>query len=183
MTTNKKEYARQKSKEAAERNKKKNKDRIKYDPKLCSKCKIIKHSTFFTKDATTKSGLYAICKKCRVEQRKIRYKKDYGVAKKRLENMTTGIYLIKNTSERKIYIGQSIMIEQRRTQHFTDLRYNRHANVELQKDFARIGEDNFIHQIYIRFNSEDILTLKYLEIKTMLEFRDQGWILYNRECK
>lgn len=97
--------------------------------------------------------------------------------------MTTGIYLIKNTSERKIYIGQSIMIEQRRTQHLTDLRYNRHVNVGLQKDFTRLGEDNFDHEIYIQFDSEDILTLKYLEIKTMLEFRDQGWILYNRECK
>jgi len=183
MTTNKKEYARQNSKEAAKRNKKKNKDRIKYDTKLCSKCKIIKHPTFFTKDVTTKSGLYAICKECRVEQRKIRYKKDYEVMKNRLQNMTTGVYLIKNTSERKIYIGQSIMIEQRRTQHLTDLRYNRHVNVGLQKDFTRLGEDNFDHEIYIQFDSEDILTLKYLEIKTMLEFRDQGWILYNRECK
>ena len=183
MITNKKEYARQKSKEAAERYMKKNKDRTVYNPKHCPVCQTTKQPEFFTKDKTTKDGLYGICKECRKTKRKRRYKKDYEVMKNRLQNMTTGFYLIKNVSERKIYIGQSIMIEQRRTQHFTDLRYNRHVNKELQKDFARIGEDNFNHEIYIQFDSEDILTLKYLEIKTMLEFRDQGWILYNRECK
>tara|TARA_E500000331_G_C17209534_1_gene693005 strand:- start:178 stop:639 length:462 start_codon:yes stop_codon:yes gene_type:complete len=151
--------------------------------KRCSRCKSIKESSCFSIETRRKDGLCCYCKDCKKEIRKSRSHKSKLVAKKRLENMSTGIYLIKNTNERKIYIGQSIMIEQRRTQHFTDLRYNRHANKELQKDFARIGEDNFIHEIYIQFDSDDILTLKYLEIKTMLEFRDQGWILYNRECK
>jgi hypothetical protein len=182
MKTNKKEYAKQKSKEAAERNKKKNENRTTYGEKRCPKCKTKKQPEFFTKDKTTKDGLYAICKVCRKIKRKERYEKDYDVMKQRLQNMTGGIYIIKNKKENKIYVGQSIMIEQRRTQHFTDLRGKRHPNKQLQEDFTRLGEESFEHQVYKELE-KDFILLNEEEWKTMRKFRDNGWSLYNSEEK
>jgi hypothetical protein len=181
MITNKKEYARQKSKEAAERNKKKNENRTVYNPKQCPKCKITKEPQFFTKDKTSKDGLYGICKACRKVQRKERYEKDYDVMKRKMKNMTGGIYTIKNKKENKIYVGQSIMIEQRRTQHFTDLRGKRHPNKQLQEDFNRLGEESFEHQVYQEVDKDDVLLIKLKELETMLKFRNDGWSLYNSE--
>jgi group I intron endonuclease len=113
--------------------------------------------------------------------RKNRSHKSKPVAKQRLTNMTGGIYTIKNKKENKIYVGQSIMIEQRRTQHLTDLRGGRHQVKELQEDFNRLGEQSFEHQIYQELDKDDALSIKLKELETMLKFRDDGWSLYNSE--
>ena len=183
MIVSKKEYARQKSKEAAERNKKKNENRITYSEKRCPKCKTTKQPEFFNKDITTKDGLHGICKECRNIRRKKNYKKEYETTKQRMRNMTGGVYIIKNKKENKIYIGQSIMIEQRRTQHFTDLRGKRHQNKQLQEDFSRLGEESFEHQVYLEVDKDDVLLIKLKELETMLKFRNDGWTLYNSEEK
>ena len=149
--------------------------------KRCPTCKTTKEPQFFTKDKTKKDGLYAICKACRKIKRKERYEKDYDVMKQRLQNMTGGIYIIKNKKENKIYVGQSIMIEQRRTQHLTDLRGKRHPNKQLQEDFNRLGEESFEHQVYQEVNKNDVLLIKLKELETMLKFRNDGWSLYNSE--
>ena len=151
--------------------------------KKCPMCKTKKEPHFFTKDKTKKDGLYAICKACRKLRRKERYEKDYDVMKQRLQNMTSGVYTITNLKENKIYVGQSIMIEQRRTQHFTDLRGKRHPNKQLQEDFNRLGEEEFEHQIYQEVDKDDVLLVKLKELETMLKFRNDGWSLYNSEEK
>jgi hypothetical protein len=151
--------------------------------KRCPMCKITKEPQFFTKDKTKKDGLYGICKTCRKIKRKERYEKEYETMKERMKNMTGGIYIIKNKKENKIYVGQSIMIEQRRTQHFTDLRGKRHQNKQLQEDFNRLGEESFEHQVYQEVDKNDVLFIKLKELETMLKFRDNGWSLYNSEIK
>ena len=181
MTTNKKEYARQKSKEAAERNKKKNENRTTYSEKRCPKCKTIKQPEFFNKDISAKDGLHGICKECRNISRKKNYKKEYETTKQRMRDMAGGIYTITNVKENKVYVGQSIMIEQRRRQHFTDLRGGRHQIKKLQEDFNRLGEESFEHQIYKELEKDDVLLIKLKELETMLKFRNDGWSLYNSE--
>lgn len=57
------------------------------------------------------------------------------------------IYKIENLINHKIYIGLTNNIPRRRTRHFTDLRYNRHDNHFLQKEFNIYGEDNFSFNI------------------------------------
>tara|TARA_A100001391_G_scaffold171986_1_gene133450 strand:+ start:140 stop:598 length:459 start_codon:yes stop_codon:yes gene_type:complete len=151
--------------------------------KKCPTCKIKKESKFFTKDKTKKDGLYAICKACRMRRRKERYEKDYETMKEKMKNMTGGIYIIKNEKENKIYVGQSIMIEQRKKQHFTDLRGKRHPNKQLQEDFNRLGEDAFDHQVYQEVVKDDVLLIKLKELETMFKFRNEGWKLYNSEEK
>lgn len=61
--------------------------------------------------------------------------------------MTVGIYQIKNIKNNKKYIGQSINIEKRKAQHFSELRNNTHINKHLQHAFNKYGENAFIFEI------------------------------------
>lgn len=58
-------------------------------------------------------------------------------------NMKSGIYCIKNLFDNKIYIGSSIDINKRKTQHFSALRNNRHHSNYLQRSFNKYKEENF----------------------------------------
>ena len=55
-----------------------------------------------------------------------------------------GIYAIQNTINDKIYIGQSIDIQDRIAHHRSSLRHNRHENQHLQRSWNKYGEENFI---------------------------------------
>lgn len=57
------------------------------------------------------------------------------------------IYKIENIVNHKIYIGLTNNIVRRRTRHFTDLKYNRHDNSFLQKEYNIYGKDKFIFNI------------------------------------
>ena len=54
-----------------------------------------------------------------------------------------GIYYIKNLTNNKIYIGQSVDILKRFNTHKHGLRNNAHANPHLQSSFNKYGEKNF----------------------------------------
>ena len=58
-------------------------------------------------------------------------------------NKITGIYMILNHANDKIYIGQSIDIKARWKQHKSDLNNNRHVNKHLQNSWNKFGQDNF----------------------------------------
>lgn len=53
------------------------------------------------------------------------YAEDYG----------SGVYLIRNVSNEKVYIGSARNFEYRLRQHFVDLKSGRHQLEELQRDF------------------------------------------------
>lgn len=57
--------------------------------------------------------------------------------------MTIGIYKITNNSNNKIYIGQSVDVEDRIKKHKRALRGNYHYNKHLQNSFNKYGEDSF----------------------------------------
>lgn len=54
-----------------------------------------------------------------------------------------GIYYIKNLTNNKIYIGQSVDILKRFNTHKHQLRNNIHTNSHLQSSFNKYGENNF----------------------------------------
>lgn len=58
--------------------------------------------------------------------------------------LNVGVYTIKNKASGKIYIGSSNNLEKRKQQHFKELREKRHINKNLQSDFEKYGEENFI---------------------------------------
>ena len=59
------------------------------------------------------------------------------------QNKICGIYCIENKLNHKKYIGQSVNVYSRWSQHRTELKYNRHDNDYLQKAWNKYGEDNF----------------------------------------
>ena len=59
------------------------------------------------------------------------------------KNKTIGIYCIENFVNKKVYVGQSVCIEKRRSQHFGSLRRNCNDNKNLQEDWNKYGESSF----------------------------------------
>ena len=57
--------------------------------------------------------------------------------------MGCGIYGIKNIINNKIYIGSSIHIQKRISEHKRKLRKNQHCNEFLQRSFNKYGTENF----------------------------------------
>lgn len=58
--------------------------------------------------------------------------------------MQSGIYIIINKINNKVYIGQSKNLEKRKQQHFKKLKQNKHHNDHLQKAYNKYGENNFL---------------------------------------
>ncbi|WP_321913660.1 GIY-YIG nuclease family protein [Paraburkholderia sp. J11-2] len=57
------------------------------------------------------------------------------------------IYRIRNLVDGKVYIGQAVNFEKRKSRHLWELRSNRHTNEHLQRAWLLHGEANFIFEI------------------------------------
>ena len=57
--------------------------------------------------------------------------------------MSIGIYMIRNLSNNKVYIGQSTNINRRWNDHKMKLKNNIHYNEHLQKSYNKYGEKFF----------------------------------------
>lgn len=101
-------------------------------------------------------------------------------------NKVSGIYIITNKVTGKLYIGESLDIYRRwHDEHIPQLRKNRHYNKELQKDFNKYGEENFIFEILERYSGKDPISTKarilILESYFIIQFGKAGISLYNAE--
>ena len=76
-----------------------------------------------------------------------------------------GIYSITNIINYKKYIGQSIDIKRRFSDHRWALRHNKHENDHLQKSFNKYGIDCFVFEIICECTKEalDDLERYYIE--------------------
>ncbi len=72
-----------------------------------------------------------------------------------------GIYYITNTKNNKMYVGKSINLSQRKLEHYTKLKDNKHPNVFLQNDYNKYGNDYFKFEILEFVDDEN--KLDYLE--------------------
>ncbi len=72
--------------------------------------------------------------------------------------MTCGIYKIVNRTNSKYYLGSSVNIEKRYTQHISDLRGDRHHSMYLQRAFHKYGEQNFFLVIIVVCSQDDLKT-------------------------
>ena len=78
---------------------------------------------------------------------------------------TRGIYRIRNLVNGKMYIGfTSMNFGDRRDSHFACLRNNYHFNHDLQNDFNKYGESNFVFEVVEEIESDDILKYQEKEI-------------------
>lgn len=78
--------------------------------------------------------------------------------------MESGIYMIRNLRDGKVYIGQAANIAMRRMQHIRALRRGDHKNIRMQRAFNRDGEPAF-----------DFSVIEFCEIERLTE-REQFWI-------
>lgn len=67
---------------------------------------------------------------------------------------STGIYQIRNILDNKIYIGSTINLRTRRNRHFSELKFNRHYNIHLQRAYNRDEKENFVFEILITCHSD-----------------------------
>ena len=74
------------------------------------------------------------------------------------EGPIMGVYYIKNLIDNKYYIGSSKNIDTRLKTHKQHLLKGCHNCRTLQKDFDRLGEDNFKFDILEVINDEEYLT-------------------------
>lgn len=86
--------------------------------------------------------------------------------------MASGVYIIINTINGKVYVGSSIDVEKRFGEHKSGLRNKSHKNIYLQNAWNKYGEDAF-----------EFKALEYIEESLLLE-REQFWMdkyqSYNR---
>jgi len=80
--------------------------------------------------------------------------------------MTSGIYAIVNTANGKKYVGQTIDLSRRLTDHLRDLKTGNHFNDHLQRAFTKYGESSFEFRIL-----EEVPT-------ALLDNRECAWIAY-----
>ncbi len=61
--------------------------------------------------------------------------------------MNSGIYIIKNIVNNKVYVGSSINIKNREYKHFWMLNRGIHDNIPLQNSYNKYGRDSFIFEV------------------------------------
>jgi len=61
--------------------------------------------------------------------------------------MSSGIYLITNLINNKVYIGSSVRIQRRWIEHRFDLKHQKHQNRHLQRAWNKYGKENFAFEI------------------------------------
>lgn len=74
--------------------------------------------------------------------------------------MQSGIYMILNKINNKVYIGQSINVDNRLDGHLRELRKGKHINVHLQGAFDKYGESNFDFTVLCKAPFEQLNTLE-----------------------
>ena len=74
--------------------------------------------------------------------------------------MKSGIYMILNKANNKVYIGQSINLDSRMDGHLRELRKGTHINNHLQGAFNKYGESNFEFIILCKEPFEQLNTLE-----------------------
>jgi hypothetical protein len=71
--------------------------------------------------------------------------------------MSSGIYIIKNKIDNKIYVGSSLNVDYRKQKHFWMLKKNVHDNQHLQNSFNLYGESNFEFTIVEECENENLI--------------------------
>lgn len=81
--------------------------------------------------------------------------------------MVSGIYLIRNVVDGKLYIGSAVDINRRWRRHRFDLNHGKHHNIHLQRAWSEDGENSFEFSI-IEVCAPEVLII-----------REQAWIDYH----
>ena len=93
--------------------------------------------------------------------------------------MTCGIYMIQNTTNGKIYIGQAIDIEKRWKRHVWELDNNKHINKHLQRAWNKDKKENFKFDIICECEENQLNTLEQYYIFELITYDSKAG--YNKQ--
>ena len=80
------------------------------------------------------------------------------------------IYIVKNISNNKVYIGQTTDPKVRKNQHFSLLSRNKHPNIHLQSSYNKYGKSCFVFEI-----------IEMVENKALLTSRESYWTEFYKQ--
>jgi group I intron endonuclease len=80
--------------------------------------------------------------------------------------MKPGIYIIKNITNNKIYVGSSVNLPSREYKHFWMLKKGVHDNHYLQQSYNKHGKDSFIFEVVELCNTDELITKENYYIDT-----------------
>ncbi|MBU1173138.1 MAG: GIY-YIG nuclease family protein [Proteobacteria bacterium] len=92
--------------------------------------------------------------------------------------MKSGIYIIRNLKNYKVYVGSATNIKGRWSNHICSLQKGRHDNSHLQRAWNKYGEEAFEFKVLIYCDIDDLI---WYEQRAMDIYRDtKGWeMMYN----
>lgn len=132
--------------------------------KMCRRCETEKAMDHWQTRNRSRDGLQIYCKEC------MNAMTPKGT--KRFHNSCqSGIYLIKNTVNGRVYVGSSKYLEARIKTHISSLTSGKHYNKALQEDWARFGSTAFDFQIVETGISDDLLKVfeqSYMDLEENL---------------
>jgi len=82
-----------------------------------------------------------------------------------ISNLKSGIYIIKNLVDDKIYVGSTNNFRVRWQRHIRDLDLGIHAGSKLQRAWIKYGKDNF-----------EFAVIEYVDNLELLLIREQYWL-------
>jgi hypothetical protein len=96
-----------------------------------------------------------------------------------------GVFQIKNISNNKVLIDNSIDMESKWNRHKMELKFGNHRNRAFQKDWNDYGENNFIFEVLSELKKNDEENINYnKELKTLENMViEEMYILSERICK
>jgi hypothetical protein len=72
-----------------------------------------------------------------------------------------GVFQVKNLSNNKVFIDNSVDMNAKWNRHKTELRFGNHKNRELQKDWSEQGEDNFVFEVLSELKQDESKAVNY----------------------
>jgi len=107
--------------------------------KKCNKCKETLDYPKFAKNCTKKDGYENYCKSCKNKYNR----KNYGdkFTKAYLKKAGYGIYKVENIITGEYYIGKG-WLNERKVDHFTKLKAQKHSNPYLQESYNNVEHDH-----------------------------------------
>ena len=86
-----------------------------------------------------------------------------------------GIYVIRNLTNNKVYVGKAINIHRRIKQHITSLNTkSKDENIHLINAWHKYGRENFDYYVAEYLNSDDFKTIK--ELQQILKVKELEWM-------
>ena len=74
--------------------------------------------------------------------------------------MATGVYIIRNKVNGKVYIGSALHVRPRLNHHRSYLRRGKHINEYLQRAFKKYGEEQFSFEVLMLCSAEERIQLE-----------------------